>query len=413
MNSYIVKYLNEDVAHEEYESKEIKDLVESALFENVLFSSFKLKEISPKYHLSIGRIETIKKNIEGEYLLNGNKVDILICDFDLSAIQKKNLEKELGIEVIDRTYLILRIFELNAHTIESMKQVEIAKLRYLKSHLINNKASYSQVTSGSGHNKGVGEKQIELDRRKIDNLITIKKQELEKIRLRRMNSRSKRSNSYFPKISIVGYTNAGKSTLLNLLIKSSRVCKEKEVLSEDKLFATLETSTRKIDIYPFPNFLITDTVGFIRELPTFLVDAFRSTLEEIKESDLLIQVVDISSPFYLDMIKTTNEIISELGGKDIPMIYLFNKYDKLSHGYNSLLKEDEMLTCFKNEEEIYQVIKFIVSSFSKSWTYKEMILPYEKDFVTFQKENYVLSYIQKEDGYHLSVKLNPINKNKY
>lgn len=411
--SIIVKYTNENIAYEEYESKEIKDLAKTALFDNVSIISFKLKEITPKYHLTIGRVESLKSTMDGEYLLSGNKIEVLIVDFDLSAVQKKNLEKELKVEVIDRTSLILRIFEMNAHTIESIKQVEIAKLQYLKTHLVDNKASYSQVTSGSGHNKGVGEKQIELDRRKIDKMIAFKKEELKKIRLRRRNSRSKRGTSLYPKISIVGYTNAGKSTLLNLLLRYAKANENKTVLSEDKLFATLETSTRLINIFPYPNFFITDTVGFIKDLPTFLVDAFRSTLEEIIDSDLLIQVVDISSPFHLDMIETTNQIIKELGGENIPMIYLLNKYDKLQTGYTSLLKNNQLLTCLKNEDEAYDVISFICKAFAKNWEKRKMILPYEVDFVNFQKENYVLSYKQKEDGYELEAYINPVNKNKY
>ncbi len=182
-----------------------------------------------------------------------------------------------------------------------------------------------------------------------------KKEELKKIKARRSNSRAKRSNSSLPRVSIVGYTNAGKSTLMNLLLKASKNSRNKEVLSQDKLFATLETSTRLIEVFHYPDFLLTDTVGFIQSLPTFLVDAFRSTLEEIKESDLLIQVVDISSPFFESMINTTNDIIKELGANNIPMIYFYNKFDKLKDvpvSFISMVEDDDLLTSFKNEDKV-------------------------------------------------------------
>ncbi len=415
MNTVIVRYSSPDPAFEEYEFKEIQDLVESALFTNFGVITFMKKTISRKTNITIGRIDTIKEKMDAIYLMDGVRVDLVIFDFDLTAIQKKNLEKLLGVEVMDRTNVILTIFEINAHTPESIKQVEIAKLQYLKSHLVNNQASYSQVTSGSGHNKGVGEKQIELDRRKIESMILQKKEELKKIKARRSNSRQKRSNSSLPRVAIVGYTNAGKSTLMNLLLKASKNSKNKEVLSQDKLFATLETSTRLIEVFHYPDFLLTDTVGFIQDLPTFLVDAFRSTLEEIKESDLLIQVVDISSPFFESMIATTNEIIKELGANNIPMIYLYNKFDKLKDipvSFISMVEEDDLLTSFKNEDEVYDIIRFISEKLTRKWKKKKMIFPYDKDFVTFQKENFVTSYLPREDGYECEVYLNPTSNKK-
>lgn len=417
MTSLIVRIQSDDLAFEEYELKEIQDLVESALLDNLGVISFDERKISPKTYLSKGRIEFIKEKMDAIYLLDGLKPEIVICDFDLSASQKTNLEKLLETEVIDRTSVILRIFEINAHTPEAIKQVEIAKLQYLKSHLVNNMATYSQITSGSGaHNKGVGEKQIELDRRKIDKMIAAKKVELAKIKSRRKNSRSKRANSFLPKVSIVGYTNAGKSTLMNLLLKASHSSRNKEVLSKDQLFATLETSTRLIDVFHYPNFLLTDTVGFIQNLPTFLVDAFRSTLEEITESDLLIQVVDISSPFFEKMMDTTSEIIKALGADKIPMIYLLNKFDKLENiPFNLIktIKDEELLTSFKNEDEHFDILKFICSKFTKNWKHVSMIFPYEKDFITFQRENYVVNYIPLEKGYECDVYLNPTIKNDF
>ena len=291
---------------------------------------------------------------------------IIATDFDLTGTQRANIKNILGVEVIDRTFVILKIFENNAHSKEAKLQVDIATLYWSKNHLVNREGAYSQVTSGGGmHNKGSGEKQISLDRRHIDALIDAKKKELEKIKLARKNSRTKRNNSGLYKIAIVGYTNSGKSTLLNSLVAFSKG--EKFVLTKDQQFATLETSTREISRFGYMKFLATDTVGFIRKLPTTLVDAFRSTLEEIKEADLLVHVVDISSPTYLEEISTTNEVLESIGVKDIPAIYLFNKYDLLDKSLSQLLQENEMYCSLLDGEDVENVYRFICSSLAKSW----------------------------------------------
>ena len=340
-----------------------------------------------------------------------SRIDLVACNFELSGLQKKTISSTIGVEIIDRTFVILDIFEKNAKTREAKLQVAIARLQYLKSHLVDEKASYSQVTSGSGHNKGKGEKQIELSRRQINKAITQKKKELEDIKLSRRNMRVSRLNNPVPKVCIVGYTNAGKSTLLNRLISLSK--EDKTVLEKNALFATLETATRGISIFGYPSFFLTDTVGFISDLPIYLVDAFRSTLEEIKEADLLVQVVDISDPFKEEEIATTKQIIKDLEADSIPMINIYNKYDLLGGCANFLPKEDELFVSLLEKEDVEDALKFIVSNFSKNWEKHKVILPYSEDFASFSKENYVVSKKEKEDSYELEAFINPAFKYKY
>ena len=338
-------------------------------------------------------------------------ITLVACNFELSGLQKKNISSIVGAEIIDRTFVILDIFEKNAKTKEAKLQVSIARLQYLKNHLIDEKASYSQVTSGSGHNKGKGEKQIELSRRQISNAINQRKKELESIKLSRRNMRVARKNNPIPKICIVGYTNAGKSTLMNRLISLSK--EDKTVLEKNALFATLETATRSINVFGYPTFFLTDTVGFVSNLPIYLIDAFRSTLEEITEADLLVQVVDISDPFKEEEIETTKSIIKDLGADNIPMVNIYNKYDLLAGPANFLPKENELIVSLLEQEDVIDALKFIVSNVTKSWEKRTITLPYSVDFVTFSKENYVISKKEKEDSYECEAFLNPSFKYKY
>ena len=381
-------------------------------YQVVSYFSQNIEDIDKTTYIGSGKIIEIASYIKSYNEENPlNRIEIVACNFELSGLQKKTISSITGIEIIDRTFVILDIFEKNAKTREAKLQVAIARLEYLKNHLVDEKASYSQVTSGSGHNKGKGEKQIELSKRQINGAIHQKKKELEEIKLSRRNMRSSRLNNPIPKICIVGYTNAGKSTLLNRLVNLSK--DNKTVLEKNALFATLETSTRAISVFGYPSFFLTDTVGFISELPVYLVDAFRSTLEEIKEADLLVQVVDISDPFKEDEIKTTKDIIKDLDADHIPMINIYNKYDLLGGSANFMPKEDELFVSLLDEEDVKDALKFIVSNVTKNWEKHAITLPYSIDFASFSKENYVLSKVEKEEGYYVEALLNPAFKYKY
>lgn len=246
-------------------------------------------------------------------------IDIVIFNEELSPLQVKNLTDILDVEVTDRTDLILRIFEVRAKSKESKLQVEIAKGQYLLPRLAGMKEHLYSQQGGSGF-RGSGEKQLELDRRLISNQIAQAKRQLAKIVKQRQNQRKRRKNNEMKVIALVGYTNSGKSTLMNAFCLN----KNKQVLQKDMLFATLQTATRNVLINKHAC-LLTDTVGFIDRLPHHLIQAFRSTLEEVVEADLLIHVVDTSNPNYEAYIETTNQVLNELGVKDTPMIYAYNK----------------------------------------------------------------------------------------
>ena len=387
-------------------------LLKEINYEVVSFFYQNIESIDKATYVGVGKLAEI-----GVYCQAYNNehqddpITLLACNFELSGLQKKNISSVTGIEIIDRTFVILDIFEKNAKTKEAKLQVLIARLQYLKNHLIDEKASYSQVTSGSGHNKGKGEKQIELSRRQINNAINQRKKELEEIKLSRRNMRNARKNNPIPKICIVGYTNAGKSTLMNRLISLSK--EEKTVLEKNALFATLETATRSISVFGYPTFFLTDTVGFISNLPIYLIDAFRSTLEEITEADLLVQVVDVSDPFKEEEISSTLKVIKDLGADTIPMINIYNKYDLLGGSANFLPKENELIVSLLDEEDVNEALKFIVSNVTKNWEKCTISLPYSVDYASFSKENYVINKIEKEDCYVCEVFLNPAFKYKY
>ena len=383
---------------------EFLTLLRTAHYSPVKVAGQKVKEVNAKTYFGIGKIEEINAILQE----NRENIDVIATNFDLTALQQKTLSDYFKVEVVDRSFVILKIFELNAKTKEAKLQVEIAKFNYLKSRLINDKASYSQVTSGSKHNKGEGEKKIELTRRKIDQAIHLKEQQLEEIRKSRSNMRKSRNESIYPKIVVVGYTNAGKSTLLNRILEFSHTKSEKMVLSQDALFATLETSTRLIESFEFPSFFITDTVGFVSNLPSYLVDAFKSTLEEIREADLILEVVDISSPNYEDEIKATQEVLDELSVSDVPILYLFNKSDKLVKLKTTLLEKNQMYTSLKDDKDVYDILTFLWNHLTINWTKQNLLLPYASDFYKFKKENYVIRCSTKEDGHHCLAFLNPL-----
>ena len=252
-------------------------------------------------------------------------VDTVIFDDELSPAQSRNLERVFECKVLDRTTLILDIFALRARTREGKLQIELAQLQHLLPRLTRYWSHLSRQKGGIGMRGGEGESQLEADRRRVQERIDRIREELVLVRRQRRMQRNGRQRYLWPLASIVGYTNAGKSTLLNALTGA-------EVLVEDKLFATLDPTTRRLRLPTNQNVLLTDTVGFIRKLPHRLVEAFKATLEEVVEADLLLHVVDISHPQAADQIRAVNTVLDEIGAAGKPTLMVFNKTDRLENG---------------------------------------------------------------------------------
>ncbi len=275
-------------------------------------------------YLGIGKLKEIRAFIEAEEEAE-REVSMVIFDDELSAKQLRNIESELKVKVLDRTTLILDIFAMRAQTANAKTQVELAQYRYMLPRLQRLWTHLERQGGGSGSGggkgsvglRGPGETQLEMDRRIILNRMSLLKQRLAEIDKQKTTQRGNRGRMI--RVALVGYTNVGKSTLMNLLAKS-------DVFAENKLFATLDTTVRKVIVDNLP-FLLSDTVGFIRKLPTDLVDSFKSTLDEVREADLLLHIVDISHPDFEDQIKVVDKTLSELGCSDKPQMIVFNKID--------------------------------------------------------------------------------------
>ena len=275
-------------------------------------------------YLGIGKLQEIRAYIDQEEEAE-REIGMVIFDDELSAKQLRNIEKELRVKILDRTSLILDIFAMRAQTASAKTQVELAQYRYMLPRLQRLWTHLERQGGGSGSGggkgsvglRGPGETQLELDRRIILNRMSLLKQRLAEIDRQKATQRSNRGRMI--RVALVGYTNVGKSTLMNLLAKS-------EVFAENKLFATLDTTVRKVIVDNLP-FLLSDTVGFIRKLPTDLVDSFKSTLDEVREADLLLHVVDISHPEFEDQIKVVEKTLADLGCAEKPVMVIFNKVD--------------------------------------------------------------------------------------
>ena len=301
-------------------------------------------------YVGSGKLQEIKQYIKDEED-NEREVGMVIFDDELSAKQIRNIEKELQVKILDRTSLILDIFAMRAQTAEAKTQVELAQHRYMLPRLQRLWTHLERQGGGSGSGggkgsvglRGPGETQLEMDRRIILHRITLLKQRLAEIDQQKTTQRKNRGRLI--RVALVGYTNVGKSTMMNLLSKS-------DVFAENKLFATLDTTVRKMTIDNLP-FLLADTVGFIRKLPTDLVDSFKSTLDEVREADLLVHVVDISHPDFEDQIQVVEKTLSELGCAETPKMMVFNKID----AYTWVEKEEDDLTPMTKENVSLEELK--------------------------------------------------------
>lgn len=322
---------------------ELEFLAKTAGVESLRRFIQKVERPNSRTYIGSGKIEEIKRYLEL------NPVDMILFDDELTPSQLRNLEREFECRILDRTNLILDIFAQRAKTAYAKTQVELAQYQYLLPRLTRMWTHLERQRGGIGF-RGPGESQLEIDRRIILDKISRLKDQLKKIDRQMASQRGNRGS--LVRISLIGYTNAGKSTLMNLLAKS-------DVFAEDKLFATLDTTVRKVVIENVP-FLLSDTVGFIRKLPHMLIESFKSTLDEVREADILMHVVDISHPNFEDHIKVVNETLKEIGASEKPIFLVFNKIDAYSY-----VEQDEFDFNEKTRENRS------LGELQKSWMSKE------------------------------------------
>jgi GTP-binding protein HflX len=337
-----VLYHGQDESEVEDFLEELSFLTETAGAEPVKRFIQKLDTQNPRTFVGSGKI------LELATFISENKIDIAIFDDELSPSQLRNIEDALGCRILDRTNLILDIFAQRARTSHARTQVELAQYQYLLPRLTGMWTHLERQRGGIGL-RGPGETEIETDRRVIRDRISLLKDQLKKIDTQMTTQRKNRGKMI--RVSLVGYTNVGKSTIMNLLSKS-------DVFAENKLFATLDTTVRKVVIGNLP-FLLSDTVGFIRKLPTDLIESFKSTLDEVRESDLLIHIVDISHPAFEEQVNIVNSTLKDLGVSGKPLIIVFNKIDAFSY---IVKDEDDLTPMLKDNYSLSELKKTWMSS---------------------------------------------------
>ncbi|MDP3945187.1 MAG: GTPase HflX [Lutibacter sp.] len=334
----ITQYQNEEKCNEYLDELEFLTLTAGGIAVKRFVQ--KLETPNPKTFIGTGKLEDVRQYIEA------NNVGTVIFDDELKSSQLRNIEKVLNIKVLDRTNLILDIFAARAQTSYARTQVELAQCQYLLPRLTRLWTHLERQKGGIGL-RGPGETEIETDRRIIRDKISLLKKKLEIVDKQMAVQRKNRGKMV--RVALVGYTNVGKSTLMNVVSKS-------DVFAENKLFATLDTTVRKVVIKNLP-FLLTDTVGFIRKLPTQLIESFKSTLDEVREADLLLHVVDISHPNFEDHMASVNKTLAEIGSADKPTIIVFNKIDAFTH---QTIDDDDLVT---EKSEMH----FSLDEWKKTW----------------------------------------------
>lgn len=408
MNQRVITVtVNIDMDEKTLEDKviELEKLVQALDGEVVLSLTQNKSFVDKAFYIGKGKVNEIKdycEKLDAEFVVFNN---------ELTGSQVKNLEEIIGIRVIDRTNLILDIFSERARTKEAKLQVKLAKLKYTLPRLSALRSGFSRQQGGIG-GKGIGEQQIELDRRTINREISSITSQLKEIEKNRNEIRKKRINSKEPIISLVGYTNAGKSTLINKLISYGKDenSEIKEVFVKDMLFATLDTYVREGLLLNGSKVMYVDTVGFVSDIPHNLVESFKGTLEEIKYLDLILHVVDISNVNVDEQIKITNDMIKKLECEDKNVIYVFNKVDKLADEnikFQYANIENKVFISAKNDEDIILLLKEIEKVLFSSLVKTELLIPYDKQkIVSNILNNYMPEFVEHiETGSFLKVSL--------
>ena len=392
--------------------EELKQLAKACYMEPVGTVIQRMEFVHKALYIGTGKVQEVRDAAQAL------DAQLILFNDTLTPSQIKNLQDELKTPVIDRTTLILNIFEMRARTREAKLQVETAKLQYLLPRLVGVHEALTRQggTSGSMSSRGAGEKKLELDRRHIEHRISELRKELDAISRERETQRKRREQSRIPLVALVGYTNAGKSTIMNHMVERFVGDEEKKVLEKDMLFATLDTTIRRINTGNNQDFLLTDTVGFIHKLPHGLVKAFRSTLEEIKGADLLLQVVDVSDPGYQEQMETTKETLRELGAGDIPMLIAFNKADRLiENTYPGTAGMNKIYISARQLESIELLVKEIIRRVYADYEEVRLLIPYEKgSIVSYLQENaQILEQTYEPEGTRIRVNCHHADAGKY
>jgi GTP-binding protein HflX len=390
-----------DQAEAEESIKELQGLVQAAGAE-IIQEVFQFRpEISPKYFIGKGKVEEII------HMKKEKLADLIVFDHNLSPIQQKNLEDAIPGKIIDRTQLILDIFAQRARSKEGKLQVELAQLSYLLPRLLGRGKALSRLGGGIGTRRGPGEKKLEEDRRRIQGRISRIKKEIFRVQKRRAHQRKSRQKGPIPVVSLVGYTNAGKSTLFNRLSRES-------VLTSPQLFATLDPVLRRVQLPDELYFFLSDTVGFIKKLPIELIEAFKATLEEIRESDCILHVIDTSSPLCETQIEAVDNILSDLGVKDIPVIKAFNKIDLLPNMVELLKKNrrspnQTVYISAKKGDGILELRKKLRSNLFQNMNVYYLSIPKSKKNIisSFSKWSIVLKKRENRENIEIKIMAEP------
>jgi GTP-binding protein HflX len=370
--------------------------------------------IDVRFYIGKGKVEEVKAACDF------HDANLVIFNDELSGAQMRNLNEAIEVEVIDRTAVILDIFAKRATTKEGKLQVELAQLKYRLPRLIGFGQSMSRVGGSAGGagagigNRGPGEQKLELDRRRINDRITEIRRELEGVKKNRSVQRSKRRKSELPIVALVGYTNAGKSTVMNYFVNHNSEDSEKTVFEKDMLFATLETANRRIEFEGNKSLILTDTVGFVSKLPHNLVEAFKATLEEVTEADLLVHLVDASNEKYEMQIGVTEKVLKELG-VTAPSIYVFNKIDRLEDLSALEHFPEAIKISAKNGTNMEDLVFFIKSQVFNEFLTVDMLIPYTDGAVLsyFNEAGHILEQEYTETGTQLKIEISNIDAEKY